>query len=173
MKHLLLFLSAILCALSLNAQKVQVSTDDFTGATIAETSWEKIYTGGMTGKDQTRMMVQDNAGSTFFKFRVFTDAVLSIQEGANVMFKTSGGVINCTVVKYALAEPGAWTVNAPNNKLGIYFTVSADLNAFNGVEIQKIRFPFSDGNLDLDINSKSSNKIIKMIQLVKDAVQQK
>lgn len=167
-KKIIVMLSFTLAAITINAQKVSVVNDDFTGEKIVKTSWEKIYSGGMTGSKQTRMEVYQNGDAQFLKFRIFTDAVCSIDRNAEVMFKINDGVVKAPVTEYSISEPGAWSVNAPNKKLGIYFSVSINLNDLIGKEIQRIRFPLSIGNLDLDINKKDSEKMQKMFKMVNE-----
>lgn len=168
MRRTIIILFGIISAIICQAQKLDISVDDFTGDIKIKTSWEKIYSGGMTGKDQTRIQIQQINGSQFILFRVFTDRVVSIDKGAEVMFKTTDGIIKATVQKYAISEHGAWAPNAVNNKLGIYFTSRVDLNQISG-KIEKIRIPLNDGNLDLTIKSKDSDKIAKMISEVLNA----
>lgn len=159
---------SLLCIIYSNAQKIVISTDDFTGDTIIKTSWEKIYSGGMTGKDQTRIQIQQINGTQYILFRVFTNRVVSISQGSEIMFKTADGIVKALATDYAIAEPGAWSPNAINKNLGILFTTKVDLSLFSG-EIEKIRIPFNDGNLDLSIKDKEADKISKMIQSVLNA----
>lgn len=166
-KSLLILFSLMICLTSI-AQKVDVTTDDFTGEKIVKTSWEKIYTGGATGKNQTRIQFKEEGGNQYVLFRVFTDRVVSIDKDAVVLFKTPNGLIKATVTKHFIADPGAWSPNPINNKLGIYFCASVDLSLFDA-QIEKIRIPLSDGNLDLEIKQKESKKILEMVNLVQGA----
>ena len=54
MKKILLLILATM-PLFCFAQKVDTKIDDFTGEKVVTTSWEKIYSGGATGKNQTRI----------------------------------------------------------------------------------------------------------------------
>ena len=54
MKKITLLLIALLPILCF-AQKIESKIDDFTGEKVITTSWEKIYSGGMTGNNQTRI----------------------------------------------------------------------------------------------------------------------
>lgn len=164
MKKIIFFLCFIVPVIAFG-QRVKVSTDDFTGEKTIETSWEKIYSGGMTGKHQTRIKLEDTDGRQYISFRIYTDSPASIVGDAEVLFKTSEGIVKGTVIKFATASPGAWMLNAPNNKLGILFSIRIDLSQLKGT-IEKIRIPLLDGNLDLDISKKDSDKIHKMINLV-------
>lgn len=148
------------------SQKVESNIDDFTGEKVVKTSWEKIYSGGMTGANQTRLQIQAVNETNFLLFRIYTNEVVAINQGSEVLIKTPNGVIKGIVTQYSVAEPGAWAENAPNNKLGIYFKCSIELADIKDVIIQKIRFPFTDGNLDIEIKDKDNKKIHKMIELI-------
>lgn len=94
MKKIFMLMCMIAYVIMASAQKVDVNTDEFTGDKVIKTSWEKIYSGGMTGKYQTRLQIQSVNGTQFLVFRVFTDCVTSISKDAQVMIKTSSGVSN-------------------------------------------------------------------------------
>lgn len=168
MKRIVSIMLGILTVICCQAQKVDVKIDDFTGEKTIVTSWEKIYSGGMTGSKQTRLQIKQTENAQYMIFRVFTDCVASINKGDEVFFKTSEGLVKATVTDYSISEHGAWAPNAPNSKLGIYFVTKADLGDFKGT-IEKIRIPLSVGNYDLTLNKKDSEKIYKLIDLVLQA----
>ncbi len=84
------------------------------------------------------------------------------------MFKTTDGIVKAPTKDYVIAEQGAWSPNAINNNLGIFFTTKPDLSQFAG-KIEKIRIPLNDGNLDLTIKNKDADKIEKMIKAILNA----
>lgn len=168
MKKLLL-ISLLIMPFLVSAQKVDIKIDDFTNDTIITTSWEKIYGGGLSGQNQTRIQLKKIGSENYMYFRIFTNDVASINKGSKVLIKTSNDIVNATVVEYAITEPGAWSPSKINNKLGIFFKCAYDVNELQSFTIEKIRIPFTDGNLDLDIKKKDSDKIQKMISMILSA----
>lgn len=152
---LLLFLP-IICF----AQKVNVKVDDFTGEKVITTEWEKIYTGGMTGKNQTRVRFRHENNRDYIEFRIFCDEVTSCKKDAKILFKTENGIIETRNIEYALSEPGAWSPSGINKKLGIYLICTGDLSKLGTTTVQKIRITYSDGYEDLELKGKDA-KVLK------------
>lgn len=165
-KKFLLMAALLMFSIAAYAQKISVKIDDFTGEKMVETSWEKIYSGGATASMQTRLEVCQYGADQFLKFRIYTGKVCSIDRNAEVLFKTNDGIVKAIVTEYSLSEPGAWSVNAPNKNLGIFFSTKVNLKELIGKEIQRIRFPFSKGNVDIEIKKGDAEKMQKMFNLV-------
>ena len=159
------FLSLILCfIIPINGTSQDITThiDDFTGEKVVTTSWEKIYQGGATGMYQTRMCLRHEGGKNYIEFRIFTDDVVSCNEGNKILFKTTKGIISVSNTRYTLAKPGDWHSSAINRKLGIYLICSGNLEKIKDATVQKIRITLNDGYVDLDLKEKESNKIIQL-----------
>lgn len=92
MKKILLLILATM-PLFCFAQKVDTKIDDFTGEKVVTTSWEKIYSGGATGKNQTRIRFRHEGGVDLIEFRVFTDCATSCNKGQEMLLKTNDGII--------------------------------------------------------------------------------
>lgn len=86
MKKILLLILATM-PLFCFAQKVDTKIDDFTGEKVVTTSWEKIYSGGATGKNQTRIRFRHEGGVDLIEFRVFTDCATSCNKGQEMLLK--------------------------------------------------------------------------------------
>lgn len=159
MKKILLFILAIMPLICF-AQKVDTKIDDFTGEKVVTTSWEKIYSGGATGKNQTRIRFRHEGGTDFIEFRVFTDCVASCDKRKEILLKTNNGIIKVYNLEYTLTKPGDWNPNRINNKLGIYLTCSgSELNKLLNESVSKIRITLSDGYRDIVLKEKDSSKL--------------
>lgn len=148
------------------SQKVNIKIDDFTNDTIISTSWEKIYSGGMTGKNQTRLQIKQSGSAYYLLFRIYTNDVVAIHKDSKILIKTSNEIATAIVCDYSISEPGAWSPKYINNNLGIYFKCLVNIDDLKNKQIEKIRIPFSDGNLDLEIKKNDNNKIQKMVSLI-------
>lgn len=145
------------------AQKVNIQVDDFTGEEIITTSWERIYSGGATGKNQTRIRFRHEGGIDFIEFRIFTDCVVSCDEGREILLKTNNDIIKVNNLAYTLTKPGDWHPNGINNKLGIYLICSGrELNKLSSENVTKIRITLSDGYRDIALKEKESSKLQKL-----------
>lgn len=162
MKKITLLLIALLPILCF-AQKIESKIDDFTGEKVITTSWEKIYSGGMTGNNQTRIRFRHEGGSDFMEFRVFTDCVASCDKDKKILMKTDSGVIKVANLEYTLTKPGDWSPSAINNKLGIYIVCSGkDINRLSKEKVTKLRITLSDGYRDLELKGKDSQKLMDL-----------
>ncbi|MBV4220919.1 hypothetical protein KSZ35_09415 [Bacteroides xylanisolvens] len=159
MKKSFLFILAFLPIICF-AQKVNTQIDDFTGEKVITTSWEKIYSGGATGKNQTRIRFRHEGGTDFIEFRIFTDCVASCDKGKEILLKTNSNIIKVYNLEYTLTKPGDWNPNGINNKLGIYLTCSSsELNKLSNESVTKMRITLSDGYRDLELKEKDSSKL--------------
>lgn len=161
MKRVILSLFALL-ALSAHAQKVDVKVDDFTGEKVITTDWERIYSGGATGKNQTRTRFRHENGKDYMEFRIFTNRVTSVKEGANILLKTTDGMVTLESNEYSITEPGAWHPSGINNNLGIYIICVGDMSELKDNSVTKIRVYYSDGYHDIDIKGKDAQTINKL-----------
>lgn len=168
MKQLVVLILAFLPIFCL-AQKIEVRVDDFTGEKIATTAWEKIYSGGMTGKDQTRIRFRHESGKDFMELRIFTDCVTSCDKEKEILLKTNNGVIKLYNLEYTLSKPGDWNPSGINNKLGIYLRCSgSDLKKLSDDTVTKMRITLSDGYRDLDLKDKDSAKLLQLYNSFKE-----
>lgn len=151
------------------SQKVDVKIDDFTGEKVVVTEWEKIYKGGMTGKNQTRARFRHENDKDYIELRVFCDAVVSCKKDAKILFKTENGIIETRNIEYTLSEPGAWFQSGINKKLGIYLICTGDLDKFGNATIQKIRITYSDGYEDLELKGKDSKTLKELFVAFQNA----
>lgn len=159
MKRNLLFILALLPIISF-AQKVNTQIDDFTGEKVITTSWEKIFSGGATGKNQTRIRFRHEGGTDFIEFRMFTDCVASCDKGKEILLKTDNDIIKVYNLAYTLTKPGDWNPKGINNKLGIYLVCSSsELDKLSNESVTKIRISLSDGYRDIALKEKESLKI--------------
>ena len=159
MKKILLLILATM-PLFCFAQKVDTKIDDFTGEKVVTTSWEKIYSGGATGKNQTRIRFRHEGGVDLIEFRVLTDCATSCNKGQEMLLKTNDGIIKVKNVEYTLAKPGDWTPNGINSKLGIYIVcLGSDLEKLSNETVTKMRLTFSDGYRDIALKEKDSSKL--------------
>lgn len=158
MKKIIFFIAAILPMFCL-AQEIEKKVDDFTGEKVITTSWEKIYSGGMTGKNQTRIRFRHEGGKDFMEFRVFTDCVASCKKGEEILLKTDTGVTKLQNLEYTLTKQGDWNPNGINNKLGIYLICYGNLEELSHEIVSKIRITLSDGYRDITLKEKDSSKL--------------
>lgn len=159
MKRNLLFILALLPIICF-AQKVNTQIDDFTGEKVITTSWEKIFSGGATGKNQTRIRFRHEGGTDFIEFRIFTDCVASCDKGKEILLKTDNDIIKVYNLAYTLSKPGDWNPKGINNKLGIYLVCSSsELDKLSNESVTKIRISLSDGYRDIALKEKESLKI--------------
>lgn len=159
MKRNLLFILAFLPIICF-AQKVNTQIDDFTGEKVITTSWEKIFSGGATGKNQTRIRFRHEGGTDFIEFRIFTDCVASCDKGKEILLKTDNDIIKVYNLAYTLSKPGDWNPKGINNKLGIYLVCSSsELDKLSNESVTKIRISLSDGYRDIALKEKESLKI--------------
>lgn len=163
MKNLLTALFLSLIAITSSAQKVEVKTDDFTGEKVITTDYLKIYQGGATGKNQTRVRLRHENGEDYIEYRIFTDAIASCRKGLKMLIKTNDGIVETTNTELAVSEPGAWSAKPINSNLGIYIICSFSPSDLQGKTIQKIRFNLTDGYLDLDIKDKDAAKFKQLL----------
>lgn len=164
MKKVIFLLMVILPVLCL-AQKVETKVDDFTGEKVVTTSWEKVYSGGMTGKNQTRIRLRHEGSSDFIEFRIFTDCVASCDKGKEILLKTNNGIIKVHNLEYTLTKPGDWNPNGINDKLGIYLVCSgSDIHKLAKEAIIKMRITLSDGYRDLELKEKESQKLKELFE---------
>lgn len=163
MKNLLTALFLSLIAITSSAQKVEVKTDDFTGEKVITTDYLKIYQGGATAKNQTRVRLRHENGEDYIEYRIFTDAIASCRKGLKILIKTDDGIIETVNTELAVAEPGAWSAKPINSNLGIYIICTCSPADLQGKTIQKIRFNLTDGYLDLDIKDKDAAKFQQLI----------
>lgn len=157
-------------AITAIAQKVEVKKDDFTGEKVITTDYLKIYQGGATAKNQTRVRFRHENGEDYIEYRIFTDAVVSCKKGSKVLVKTDNGIVETENTDYAIAEPGAWSVKPVNSNLGIYIVCSCHVQNLQGKMVEKIRFNLSDGHIDIDIKEKESDKLQKLLNDFIEAV---
>ena len=159
MKRNLLFILALLPIICF-AQKVNTQIDDFTGEKVITTSWEKIFSGGATGKKQSRIRFRHEGGTDFIEFRIFTDCVASCDKGKEILLKTDNDIIKVYNLAYTLSKPGDWNPKGINNKLGIYLVCSSsELDKLSNESVTKIRISLSDGYRDIALKEKESLKI--------------
>jgi hypothetical protein len=163
MKNLLTALFLSLIAITSSAQKVEVKTDDFTGEKVITTDYLKIYQGGATAKNQTRVRLRHENGEDYIEYRIFTDAIASCRKGLKMLIKTNDGIVETTNTELAVSEPGAWSAKPINSNLGIYIICSFSPSDLQGKTIQKIRFNLTDGYLDLDIKDKDAAKFKQLL----------
>lgn len=153
---LILVIIPVLCI----AQTVNTKVDEFTGEKTTITSWEKIYQGGATGKNQTRIRFRHEGGVDFMEFRIFTDCVASCDKGKEMLLKTNNSVIKVENLKYTLTKPGDWNPKGTNNKLGIYLICTGnDIYKLEKEIVTQIRITLSDGYRDIKLKEKDSAKI--------------
>ena len=171
MKHLFSFFLLLFSIVTISAQKVNVITDDFTGEKVVTTDYLKIYQGGATGMNQTRIRFRHENKKDYIEYRIFTDdATSSCKKGQKLLIKTDDGVVETTNVSNVVALPGAWSAKPINNKFGIYIICSFSITEIQGKNIQKIRINFSDGYIDLEIKDKDSAKLQQYITAFLEAL---
>lgn len=163
MKNLLVTFALAFIAITACAQKVEVKTDDFTGEKVITTDYLKIYQGGATAKNQTRVRFRHENNEDYIEYRIFTDAIASCRKGLKMLIKTNDGIIETTNTELAVSEPGAWSAKPINSNLGIYIICTFSPSDLQGKTIQKIRFNLTDGYLDLDIKDKDAVKFQQLL----------
>lgn len=163
MKNLLATFALAIISITASAQKVEVKTDDFTGEKVITTDYLKIYQGGATAKNQTRVRFRHENDKDYIEYRIFTDAIASCRKGYKMLIKTNDGIIETVNTELAVAEPGAWSAKPVNSNLGIYIICTFSPEDLQGKTVQKIRFNLTDGYLDLDIKDKDAAKFQQLI----------
>lgn len=147
------------------AQSIESKIDDFTGEKVITTSWEKIYTGGLTGKNQTRVRFRHENNRDFMEFRLFNDCVTSCNKDDEVLIKTNNGLVRLSNSTYTLSKPGDWTPSAINNKQGIYSICYGDMTKLKDSKAKKIRFYLTDGYRDIELKEKDSEMLNKLYNI--------
>lgn len=170
MKKLTAAIALVLLSITASAQKVEVKTDDFTGEKVVTTDYLKIYQGGATAKNQTRIRFRHENGKDYLEYRIFTDAVASCMEGQKMLIKTDDGIVETPNTAYAITEPGAWSAKPVNNNLGIYIVCHVSPTELQGKTVQKIRLSLSDGYVDIDIKDKDSAKFQQYLEAFVEAL---
>ena len=170
MKNLFVTITLALISITASAQKVEVKTDDFTGEKIVTTDYLKVYQGGATAKNQTRIRFRHENNEVYLEYRIFTDAVASCREGSKMLVKTDGGIVETPNTAFVVAEPGAWSAKPVNSNLGIYIVCSCKVADLQGKTVQKIRFNLSDGYIDIDIKDKDAAKFQQYVEAFIKAV---
>lgn len=150
-------------AITAIAQKVEVKKDDFTGEKVITTDYFKIYQGGATAKNQTRVRFRHENNEDYIEYRIFTDAIASCRNGLKMLIKTNDGIIETTNTELSVSEPGAWSAKPINSNLGIYIICTFSPSDLQGKTIQKIRFNLTDGYLDIDIKDKDAAKFKQLL----------
>lgn len=174
MKKLLLVL-LVLLPIVLNAQKIEKNEiDDFTGAKTVYTNWEKFKTGnGITGRNNLMFRFTSIDGVEAFHLKWVTTEMLSIREGAKLMFKMSDdSVITLLSRTYSIAAKGDGVTGlSMSGILGINCIYSGgDIKLFAGDNfLTKLRIYTNDGYEDIDIKEKDALKINKAYNLMKQA----
>ncbi len=137
MKKLLLFFTLMFPILCMG-QSVESKVDDFTGEKVITTSWEKIYTGGLTGKSQTRVRFRHENNNDYMEFRLFTDCVTSCNKDDEILIKTNNGLVRLSNSAYTLSKPGDWAPSAINNKQGIYLICYGDMTKLKDCKAERL-----------------------------------
>lgn len=159
MKRLIKTLVLAFIAIATYAQNVKVYTDDFTNERIVSTDYLKIYQGGATATNQTRVRFRHENGKDYIEYRIFTDDVRSsCIEGNKILIKTEDGIIETVNIKTVVAEPGAWSAKPINDNYGIYIICIFIPSNLIGKTIQKIRINLTEGYIDLNIKAKDAIK---------------
>lgn len=164
MKKLLLFFTLMFPILCMG-QSVESKVDDFTGEKVITTSWEKIYTGGLTGKNQTRVRFRHENNRDYMEFRLFTDCVTSCNKDDEVLIKTNNGLVRLSNSAYTLSKPGDWAPSAINNKQGIYLICYGDMTKLKDSKAEKIRFYLTDGYRDIELKEKDSEMLNQLYNI--------
>ncbi|MBO7067606.1 MAG: hypothetical protein J6W52_02855 [Bacteroidaceae bacterium] len=170
MKSLFSALFLSLLSVIANAQNVKVETDDFTGEKVITTDYLKVYQGGATAENQTRIRFRHENGKDYIEYRIFTDdAISSCKEGQTILIKTDDGIIETVNTENTVAEPGAWSAKPINDNYGIYIICTFSPYDLQGKTIQKIRINLTSGYTDLNIKAKDAGKFQQLLTSFLDA----
>lgn len=165
MKKITLLLFIALLPSLCFAQKVTSKVDDFTGEKVITTSWERIYSGGMTGKNQTHIRLRYEGGIDFLELRLYTDCVASCKKGQEILLKTDNGIVKLENIEYTLTGPGDWSPSNINSKLGIYLVCTCtDITRLANESVSKMRITLSDGYRDIELKNKDSTKLQSLVK---------
>ena len=167
---LLVFFPVLMCAQKIDKNEI----DEFTGVKTIYTNWEKFKTGnGLTGKDNLMFRFTSLDGLETFHLKWVTCEMLSIKEGAKLMFKMSdNSIITLTSISYAIAAKGDGVTGlSMSGILGISCIYGgSDIEAFaKDNYLTKLRIYTTDGYVDIDIKEKDAQKINRAYKLMKEA----
>ena len=170
---LLVFFPILMCAQKIDKNEI----DEFTGVKTIYTNWEKFKTGnGLTGKDNLMFRFTSLNGVETFHLKWVTCEMLSIREGAKLMFKMSdNSIITLTSISYAIAAKGDGVTGlSMSGILGISCIYDGnDIEAFaKDSYLTKLRIYTTDGYVDIDIKEKDAQKINRAYKLMKEAANQ-
>lgn len=174
MKKILLLLLLTIPLLSFSQKIEKNEIDEFTGKKTVYTNWGKFKTGnGLTGQNNLMFRFTSLDGVEAFHLKWVTASMLSISEGAKLMFKMSDdSVITLESLNYAIASKGdgvtGLSMSAILGVSCIYY--GADIKMFSGDSyLTKLRIYTTNGYVDIDIKEKDALKINKAYKMMLEA----
>ena len=173
MKKVLLLIALSFSAFVMFSQTItKQEVDEFTGAKIIETDWEKlVYSMKWTAYCRIRIVNEAH----YFEVRLMYNSVYSIPEDASIIFKLKDeSTYKMKNRDYALSSKGGGAAGklAGSEMQG---TVCSYLNSedFNFSDLlkslpTKVRIYFRDSYIENEIKEKDAKTIQSMIELTKD-----
>lgn len=168
-----IFLSILLAAFSLNANSQEIEkneVDDFTGAKIIETSWEKFNKDTWDFKARIRQI--DDRYYFEVKFILgFTGSVFSISKEDPIMLKLeNGSMVELYPKEYTLTCEGCGatglTGGANQGMHARYVVTKEQLQELQMYRVEKYRIYTSDGYVEDDLKKKRRVVIQNLANLI-------
>jgi hypothetical protein len=171
MKKLILLTALLFPFLMSSAQKIEKSIiDDFTGNKVIYTSWEKIKSNNITGRNQLLARFRYENNLQYFELKWITGESLGNQSGrfsvaddAKLLLKLSNGeVVTLKSIEYSIAQKGLGTTGLSFSALyGMHLKyIGDDISKLSGKEyVTKVRIYTTDGYVDIELKEKDSKKI--------------
>jgi len=171
-RFLLLIALSLFTSVMFSQTITKKQVDEFTGAKIIETDWEKlVYSMKFTA--YCRIRIVDDAH--YFQVRLMYGSVYSIPEDASIIFKLKDeSTYQMKNRDYVISSRGGGAAGklAGSEMQGTVcnYTNSGDIN-FSGLLESfptKVRIYFRDSYIENDIKEKDAKIIQEMIKLTKD-----
>ncbi|MDX9797929.1 MAG: hypothetical protein RBT05_03650 [Bacteroidales bacterium] len=174
MKRLVLFITLLVFSGSVFSQKIiKNEVDKFTKKKIVETSFERICTNkkmsGTFTEARIAFVLIDDA--SFMRIKWMCGQILSIQEGARIMFLDSNGETYEFRNKIsAVASKGAGATGLSGSEtFGFDLFATGDISTIVDKPLTDMRIYTTDGYVDFNLNSNAVDKISKLYKLFEEA----
>lgn len=168
----LLILINIIPSICFGQKLVENKIDEFTKAYIKQTSWEILNPINFSNKLYafTSFRKIDSTYFLDFKITLRNGPVFSINQGDELMFKTSDSVISLSNSEYQISCTGCGVKGINGSGLeGVKVTYKIPANDIFYLlnnKIKKIRVYTSDGYVEDEIKDKNAEMFIKQLKLV-------
>lgn len=167
MKKIILLIIVLTSSFAFSQELKRNDTDEFTGRSIKETSWEVLA--NKIPHTYVRFRLIDSV--KVIDFKIMIGGVFSIREGENILLKLENNeILKFKVSEYTISGRGDGAVktygsDAQGVKISCYLSEENYRKIKTNV-ISKIRVNTSEGYTECDIKEKKYNKVKELIELI-------